>query len=668
MVSSRSIALALAGLASLAAAQSTSSSSVGVGNQTIIPSSVDVNTRNGWCIAEMNTCTTLCAKNWKDNECDINKLTFNCVCADGSKPEIMNYRDTLPYFVCQAYIAQCVAANATEPKLQETCRNTNTCGNLDPAEFVPTTTLQSSRSAATSSSAPRSSGTNANAPASTTDAAAASPSTSGNAAARSLDPASVGLLHLGTIVAAFALAGFGMALHNMLTSEQRVIIDNAHLHLRLILKSIPAGSLRRIIWDSNVVFDPYIQDQIRDKHPQLAAIIHYQRPWTALPVSNNSSDMPLFQAMKNLTTIHVKSIRGPMEYRGVLSAIVRQAPLLKSLVIGFTNELMASIRNWNPQASVYEKILTCAYDMLGGVTTLMLNVNSPVALPNLEHFEAYDFPCWAEALEGSAPFPPMPVRVNPSRINHIRVAGPSEPTPIARHLRLAGVNPQILHLKVVGNEVELSDYLRQSTGLVELRINLQSRGRTDRREVNLTSHGRTLKRLFFLTHNRQGRLLSVSSRQFNQWLALPSLVEIAAVIDLDRYGCRNGHTMPSIESIWLLGANTDLALPQLNRSHRALLPGLDAQRITMVRSIIGNFFRRSTRPPVNLRFLSIGICNNFNEPTYIGELHAPVHHFPGTIRVNQRISITEVSPEVFHRHADEYSLFSMLQDSWTHVL
>ncbi|KAF3922702.1 hypothetical protein ABW21_db0205070 [Orbilia brochopaga] len=216
--SSSSIALALAGLVALVAAQSSTSSSsnpVGLGNQTIVPSSVDVNTRNGWCIAQMNICTTLCSKNWDDNTCDINKLTYTCTCADGSKPDIVKYRDTLPFNVCQAYIAQCVSANATEPKLQELCRNTNTCGNLDPAEFVPSTTLESSTIApsSTGSSPVRSTDANSNAAATTSTGTGttASPTASGNAGSI-VEPASVGLLHLACLLGAFALTGFGLVL------------------------------------------------------------------------------------------------------------------------------------------------------------------------------------------------------------------------------------------------------------------------------------------------------------------------------------------------------------------------------------------------------------------------------------------------------------------------
>ncbi|EPS37590.1 hypothetical protein H072_8711 [Dactylellina haptotyla CBS 200.50] len=196
------ILLAIASLASLSAAQ------VGLGNQTIVPTSVDVNTRNGWCIAEKNTCTTLCNKNWQTNDCDINTLAVNgtCVCSDGSEPDLVNYRDTLPFFICQAYIAQCVAGNATEPTLQEICRNSNTCGNLDPADFVASTTLKSTSAPTTSADS-----TNTGAPVTTTGASTSSPTTSPNAAA-AIEAGSTGLMRAFALIAALGLAGAGLVL------------------------------------------------------------------------------------------------------------------------------------------------------------------------------------------------------------------------------------------------------------------------------------------------------------------------------------------------------------------------------------------------------------------------------------------------------------------------
>ncbi|KAF3275872.1 hypothetical protein TWF173_006339 [Orbilia oligospora] len=199
------IAVASLASSSLVAAQQ---NGVGIGNQTIIPTSVDVNTRNGWCRSEKDTCTTLCSKNWTTNDCDQNTLEVSCVCADGSKPELVNYRNTLPFFICQEYIAQCVAGNATEPTLQNICRNTNTCGNLDPADFVPSTTI---RTTAPAPSTTGSSTGGTNTPATTTGSTDAPATTSPNAAG-SLDPPSFGFLRMVALLSALGVAGAGFIL------------------------------------------------------------------------------------------------------------------------------------------------------------------------------------------------------------------------------------------------------------------------------------------------------------------------------------------------------------------------------------------------------------------------------------------------------------------------
>ncbi|EGX50089.1 hypothetical protein AOL_s00076g440 [Orbilia oligospora ATCC 24927] len=199
------IAVASLASSSLVAAQQ---NGVGIGNQTIIPTSVDVNTRNGWCRSEKDTCTTLCSKNWTTNDCDQNTLEVSCVCADGSKPELVNYRNTLPFFICQEYIAQCVAGNATEPTLQNICRNTNTCGNLDPADFVPSTTI---RTTAPAPSTTGSSTGGTNTPATTTGSTDAPATTSPNAAG-SLDPPSFGFPRMVALLSALGVAGAGFIL------------------------------------------------------------------------------------------------------------------------------------------------------------------------------------------------------------------------------------------------------------------------------------------------------------------------------------------------------------------------------------------------------------------------------------------------------------------------
>ncbi|KAF3931591.1 hypothetical protein ABW19_dt0209763 [Dactylella cylindrospora] len=200
------IFVAVAGLASLAAAQSTA----GVGNQTIVPTSVDVNTRNGWCRAQQDSCTALCNENWSTNDCDIDTLEAECECADGSTPDLAIYLNTLPYFICQEYIGQCVNGNSTEPTLQNLCRTSNICGNLDPTEVEFSTTLRSSTRAPTSTAASGTS-TGTGTPAETTAASSESASSTPNAGII-VEPAATGFMGMAVLVAAMGLAGFGLIL------------------------------------------------------------------------------------------------------------------------------------------------------------------------------------------------------------------------------------------------------------------------------------------------------------------------------------------------------------------------------------------------------------------------------------------------------------------------
>jgi hypothetical protein len=52
-----------------------------------------------------------------ENECDSDKLTYTCVCENGIVPNITQYSQTLPFFICQAWGTQCV----------KNCNGDNTC-------------------------------------------------------------------------------------------------------------------------------------------------------------------------------------------------------------------------------------------------------------------------------------------------------------------------------------------------------------------------------------------------------------------------------------------------------------------------------------------------------------------------------------------------------------
>ncbi|KAI9724080.1 MAG: hypothetical protein M1812_000799 [Candelaria pacifica] len=109
------------------------------GNQTIDPSSVSLSTRQSWCVSETNTCKTLCGGNFPPdgNSCDSTKLTYTCVCLSSGTPaglvpgNFSGYYGTLPYFICETYLQQCVTGSANNIQAQVDCRNYNKCGSLN---------------------------------------------------------------------------------------------------------------------------------------------------------------------------------------------------------------------------------------------------------------------------------------------------------------------------------------------------------------------------------------------------------------------------------------------------------------------------------------------------------------------------------------------------------
>lgn len=56
-------------------------------------------------------------------------LTYNCVCSTMSTPNITQYTQTLPYFTCQQYIANCVAST-NSAAVQKQCMSIQ-CGSMD---------------------------------------------------------------------------------------------------------------------------------------------------------------------------------------------------------------------------------------------------------------------------------------------------------------------------------------------------------------------------------------------------------------------------------------------------------------------------------------------------------------------------------------------------------
>jgi len=139
----RSSVLAAASLTAVAQAQ-----------YKIDPETVDMNQRDYWCTMQVETCPLICYESSPDpvlvNECDAEKLTYGCLCGDNSKPNVTEYSQTLPYFVCRQWGIQCVDDCADQDTAcQSACLADHPCGASNPKRVTST-----SSSASTATRAP----------------------------------------------------------------------------------------------------------------------------------------------------------------------------------------------------------------------------------------------------------------------------------------------------------------------------------------------------------------------------------------------------------------------------------------------------------------------------------------------------------------------------------
>ena len=140
-----SLFIAITALNSLVAAQNYSTS----GPLKIDPNQIGIALRQTWCNAELHSCPQICGGPPTDNACNavslrirngVNRnasllltpcrqdtLVYTCTCS-GSKPNISAYINTIPYFVCEQWIANCVDNNPNDLKAITACRSV-VCGS-----------------------------------------------------------------------------------------------------------------------------------------------------------------------------------------------------------------------------------------------------------------------------------------------------------------------------------------------------------------------------------------------------------------------------------------------------------------------------------------------------------------------------------------------------------
>lgn len=102
---------------------------------------------------------------------------FSCVCSDNSTPDVSEYIQTVPFYVCQDAYGQCIRSHPDDAEAQRACKKAMNCGTKNASE---TSTTSSSASSSASTTLSMSTSTDSSASATSSVAAAG---TSTNAAA-----------------------------------------------------------------------------------------------------------------------------------------------------------------------------------------------------------------------------------------------------------------------------------------------------------------------------------------------------------------------------------------------------------------------------------------------------------------------------------------------------
>lgn len=104
----------------------------------INPNSVPLSTRDAWCESQLAQCPQIClqtsahSSETRENDCVAKTLTYSCVCSNGVSPNVSQYSLTLPYYICQEWGNQCVAACGQDNTCSSACREDHPCGAQDP--------------------------------------------------------------------------------------------------------------------------------------------------------------------------------------------------------------------------------------------------------------------------------------------------------------------------------------------------------------------------------------------------------------------------------------------------------------------------------------------------------------------------------------------------------
>ncbi|KAL7273991.1 hypothetical protein RUND412_003126 [Rhizina undulata] len=118
-------------------------------------STVDQSTKQYWCVAQTAACPLLCQDEGKEatqNTCYPDNLYYVCTCTGGLSPNLTQYSQTIPYFICTISVTGCVTGCNGDPNCANACNNDRTCGASDPTRVNVTSTATTAGTTATGTS------------------------------------------------------------------------------------------------------------------------------------------------------------------------------------------------------------------------------------------------------------------------------------------------------------------------------------------------------------------------------------------------------------------------------------------------------------------------------------------------------------------------------------
>jgi hypothetical protein len=198
------------------------SSTLAQSQYSIDPNSVSNATRDAWCTSQsgkhdreitfdrqiwrcclLASCPLICEQTsgsgtTEENNCDPNQLTYACVCSNGLSPNLTEYTQTLPFYICQEWGTQCVSNCGQDSNCADNCRSQHPCGAQSPPK-QNTSTLSFTTSSAAATSGGSQATTTGNGVFSGFASGGSSSSTGGNGAAAATSAGGAYSVHAATL-------------------------------------------------------------------------------------------------------------------------------------------------------------------------------------------------------------------------------------------------------------------------------------------------------------------------------------------------------------------------------------------------------------------------------------------------------------------------------------